>query len=666
MPDWSYQTLFRPLLFRLPARVARGLTLRAMGTVSRMPGGTLLIKALGHMEPAPLLATTFAGIRLATPVGLSGAVDPEHLATRALAQLGFGFVEAGPITPRPIRHAAPIRLDVEEEAIVYPSAYENEGAEAALRRMRAPDHALPQFARLAPSPDADRVQAIEELGALLDMFGGEHSVAALVIEGVSAARSRDDNVHMASRLTAYLTGPNRSKPCLLYVPLDFPDEWLTELLQTADSSVWSGFVIGDAIGGKEGATVGRDGKSACLAKVALVRSQAAGSPALLASAGVHAPVDALELMDAGADYVLLHGGFVFAGPGLPKRVNEVVQHRKLAELPGGEADPPFWRNWGWMCLLGIGMIIGGLIAWHIATSTVLLSYDEDFLGMTGSEVSAIAPHLLHFMSHDRITLAGTMISIGILYYRLAKHGLRHGLHWAKTAVLVSGAVGFPSFFLYLGYGFFDPLHAAAAAILLPMFLLSMRRNPDRPYRDPVNLRNDKTWKRSLWGQLCFIVVGISLCVGGIVIATVGVTNVFVPQDLRYLGLTRETLDLANPRLVPLIAHDRAGFGGALLADAVMILILALWGLQQGARWLWWTLLAGGAPGFLAGLGIHLSIGYTDFVHLLPAYFVFALYVAGLILLYPYLMKSEDAAVPLADEGEMPVQRGEVPVGRKLD
>jgi hypothetical protein len=28
--------------------------------------------------------------------------------------------------------------------------------------------------------------------------------------------------------------------------------------------------------------------------------------------------------------------------------------------------------------------------------------------------------------------------------------------------------------------------------------------------------------------------------------------------------------------------------------------------------------------------------YTDFIHLLPAYFAFALYVLGLILLYPYL------------------------------
>lgn len=74
----------------------------------------------------------------------------------------------------------------------------------------------------------------------------------------------------------------------------------------------------------------------------------------------------------------------------------------------------------------------------------------------------------------------------------------------------------------------------------------------------------------------------------------------------------------------------------------MLLIVALWGIQQGQRWLWWTLLAGGSPAFIAGLSVHFSIGYRDFIHLLPAYFAAALYVAGLILLYPYLMK---AALP---------------------
>lgn len=447
------------------------------------------------------------------------------------------------------------------------------------------------------------------------------------------------------------------RPLFLYVPPDYPNERLERLLQRLDRTAWAGIVIGEALPGKDGAVrIGKEGKAPTLEKLRVIRGaigpgegleRLGGSVAaefvVKASGGVHEPQDAVDLMQAGADYVLLNSGLVYAGPGLPKRVNEAILYEKIRKEP--EPEPPsFWTHWGWMCLLGLGMIFGGILAWFVAATTVLLPYDEAYLGMDLGELSQVNSRLLHFMSHDRITLAGTMISIGIVYYQLAEHGLKHGLHWSKTALTVSGIVGFSSFFLYLGYGYFDPLHAFAAAALLPMFVLAMRNNPDRPYRKPVNLRNDRVWHLAMWGQLCFVVLGFALAIGGITIAGVGITQVFVPEDLAFMQVTPAELDAANPRLIPLIAHDRAGFGGALLSDALAILILALWGLQQGERWQWQTLLIGGAPGFIAGFGVHLGIGYTDFWHLLPALFAWVLYVAGLILLYPYLMRSPKTRV----------------------
>lgn len=645
MPDWSYQTIFRPILFRLPARIARELTLQAMGRMSRIPGGTFVIKTLGHVEPSPLLRSSFNGVTLPTPVGLSGAVDSGGIALKAMSQFGFGFVEVGPITPHPITNDSPIHIDPADESILYPCEYENPGAEAVMSRIRNPKHQLPQFVRIAPSPGVDPNEAANDLQTLSERFAAEPNVSALIIEAVRMRRDamKEDESLLLQQLSKYFiqNADNfKSKPRLLYIPLDLPDESLREVVRAADPAIWSGFVIGDSVRTADGAVVtGREGREACTAKLQAIRAYASGSPVLFASAGVHEPADALALIEAGADYLLLHSGYVYAGPGLPKRVNEAILYDRLArsEPP---PTPSFWANWGWMCLLGISMMLGGVIAWIIAASSVLLPYDESFLDMARSQVAGINGNLLHFMSHDRITLAGTMLSIGILYYQLARHGLRHGLHWAKTTVWVSCGVGFPSFFLYLGYGFLDPIHAAAAAMLLPMFLLAMRRNPDRPNYKPVNLHNSAVWRRGLWGQLCFIIVGASLCIGGIVIAYVGITDVFVPQDIGYLCTTRDALDLANPQLVPLIAHDRAGFGGALLSDAIGILIVALWGLQQGARWQWWTLLWSGSPGFIAGLSVHYAIGYTDFVHLLPAYFVLVVYIAGLILLYPYLMSKE--------------------------
>lgn len=139
-------------------------------------------------------------------------------------------------------------------------------------------------------------------------------------------------------------------------------------------------------------------------------------------------------LNKGADFLQLHSGLIYAGPGLPKRINEAIiyEQTRLKEAP---APALFWSNWGWMCLLGLSMFIGGILAWLIAGTWVALYYEETFLGMGRSLLLQVNGHLLPFMSHDRVTLAGTMISIGIMYYQLAKYGLRYRQHWARTAIL---------------------------------------------------------------------------------------------------------------------------------------------------------------------------------------------------------------------------------------
>jgi hypothetical protein len=141
-----------------------------------------------------------------------------------------------------------------------------------------------------------------------------------------------------------------------------------------------------------------------------------------------------------------------------------------------------------------------------------------------------------------------------------------------------------------------------------------------------------------WGHLLFVATGAGLLFGGISLACIGVTVVFVPEDLAFMGTTRAALDAASPRLVPLIAHDRASLGGALIANGLDVLLAALWGYQPGARWLWWMLLASGVPGFVAALGTHLAVGYTDLWHLAPALAGAALYLAALVTSAPVLLR----------------------------
>jgi hypothetical protein len=88
--------------------------------------------------------------------------------------------------------------------------------------------------------------------------------------------------------------------------------------------------------------------------------------------------------------------------------------------------------------------------------------------------------------------------------------------------------------------------------------------------------------------------------------------------------------------LPFIAHDRAGFGGALIGAGLAVLLISLWGWRRGQPWVWWSLLLGCASGTVPVLIVHFAIGYTNFEHLLPVYVLVVVTVIALVLSKGYL------------------------------
>jgi hypothetical protein len=328
---------------------------------------------------------------------------------------------------------------------------------------------------------------------------------------------------------------------------------------------------------------------------------------------------------------------VTAGPGWFTRVTEAVTATAPAPaLQDVGRNPRHWPTWWWALLVGLGMTGAGFGAAVITLGPVLLWYDRDYLGMTLHEVHTANRHLVDFLQHDRITMAGTMIAIGVLYTGLALGGIRRGWPWAHQAYLLSGAVSFSTLFYFLVTGFVEPLHTATTIVLFPMFVAAVRRFPRTPRWHLAPEGPETERRRALVGQLLLIVTGVGLFIGGAVISVVGLTTVFVPSDLAFLGTSTQMLETVNPRLPAFIAHDRAGFGGALMAAAVAIILLSAWGWRRGEAWVFWTLALAAAAGFLPTVVVHGAIHYTDFIHLWPVYFGIAMTSTGLLLARPYL------------------------------
>lgn len=217
---------------------------------------------------------------------------------------------------------------------------------------------------------------------------------------------------------------------------------------------------------------------------------------------------------------------------------------------------------------GMSLLLSGAFALFLSATGHFLPHDVEYLGMFPEELCAINEcRIVHFMFHDRVSFGGAIIAVGMLYLWLAEFPLKAREPWAWWLLLVSGIVGFSSFLAYLGYGYLDTWHGLATLALLPCFVLGLARS----YRElpagrsprcllvpgaPLDFRS-----RAGLGRLLLLGTSVGLVGAGCTIMLVGMTTVFVPQDLTYMGMTYAEIDAVNPRLIPLIAHDRAGFGG---------------------------------------------------------------------------------------------------------
>jgi hypothetical protein len=141
-----------------------------------------------------------------------------------------------------------------------------------------------------------------------------------------------------------------------------------------------------------------------------------------------------------------------------------------------------------------------------------------------------------------------------------------------------------------------------------------------------------------------VAAGVGLVGGGAVISLIGIGGVFVVTDLVFLQTTPDALQAADPRLMSFIAHDRAGFGGALVSHGLAVLGLTAWGFRPGARWVWWMLTVAAVPGFGATVAVHLAVGYDDAGHLAPVALAAAFVVAGLALSRRYLLGPPAATI----------------------
>jgi hypothetical protein len=294
------------------------------------------------------------------------------------------------------------------------------------------------------------------------------------------------------------------------------------------------------------------------------------------------------------------------------------------------------------------LLLSGLFVIVQSLSGHFLPHDVFYLGLDSQQLSQFNNGTItNFMFHDRVSFGGSIMAVGLLYMWLAEFPLRNGEPWSWYLFLFSGIIGFGSFLTYLGYGYFDSWHGVATLLLLPFFVGGLVRS-HRLIKTQTSLREifrrgqrlDYTSQLGI-GRVLLYFSSLGILGGGITIMIVGMTTIFVPQDLDYMGITVCGIEQINSKLKPLIAHDRAAFGGGLATIGLLYFFI----IRQSPPSinLWQIIALSMTVGFSSAIGVHYLIGYTSFTHLLPAYFGAGTSAIGLIMTYSGMRSMQSPA-----------------------
>lgn len=352
----------RPLLFRLPAESAHGLAGAALTAAEALaPVRGALARAF-VVDDARLRVKLF-GLDFPNPVGLAAGFDKDGAVPRALAAMGFGFVEVGTVTahPQPGNPSPRLFRLPADEALLNRMGFNNHGAAAMAARLAGKKVAVPLGinlgkSKITPNEDAlaDYLASLEALHAFADYL--VVNVSSPNTPGLRALQDREPLARLLGGLQerlAALTAPK--KPLLLKIAPDLSDAQIDDILDMLRTTPVEGIIATNTTISREGLKTPRpavealgaggiSGKPVRARSTEVIRRLYAGTGGrlpIIGVGGIFTADDAIEKLQAGASLVQVYTGFIYGGPDTVRRINEGILSRLASE---GRTSVQAWTH----------------------------------------------------------------------------------------------------------------------------------------------------------------------------------------------------------------------------------------------------------------------------------------------------------------------------------
>ena len=337
-----YHSIIRPILFSLPPESAHEFALKTLNN-------SAIRACFKQQNRFPELgALKRFGLEFTNPVGLAAGFDKNGTAAAALADLGFGFIEAGTVTneaqpgnPKPRVFRLP-----QDRALINRLGFNNHGAKELARHLL--DH-RPDCVLGVNIGKSRRVAIEESIPDYLASFEAVYDVADYIAVNISSPNTPNlrelQRSDLLSELLQSLQKTNRAlaqagsgmtKPLLLKIAPDLDQPQIESIIEVALRANISGIIATnttvrrDALqtpaaevqacgeGGLSGAPLRAQSNQI----ISLVHRLTRGELPIIGVGGIFTADDAWEKIAAGASLIQLYTGFIYEGPGVAKRINQ--------------------------------------------------------------------------------------------------------------------------------------------------------------------------------------------------------------------------------------------------------------------------------------------------------------------------------------------------------
>ncbi|MGX7745250.1 quinone-dependent dihydroorotate dehydrogenase [Rhodopseudomonas parapalustris] len=321
----------------------------------------------------PRLAVRAFGLNFPNPVGIAAGFDKNAEAPDALLRLGFGFVEVGTVTPRPqAGNPRPRLFRLErDEAVINRMGFNNDGAEAVLRRLAA----RAQYGGIVgvnvgankDSDDrvADYVKLIETFAPLASYFTvNVSSPNTPGLRNLQQAAALDDLLARVIDARERVRAAAGDTPVLLKIAPDLSLSELDDVVHIARSRRVDGMIVANTTLSRsptlrernrineQGGLSGRPLFRLSTRMVAETYVRAEGAFPLIGVGGIDSGGAALTKIRAGATLVQLYSALVYKGLRLVENIKADLAstllrtgRESLAEIVGADAPMITAEEW---------------------------------------------------------------------------------------------------------------------------------------------------------------------------------------------------------------------------------------------------------------------------------------------------------------------------------